>query len=166
MTTIRSVSRRKHVNATLVCGSAVDFLRSGMDPGATDAAGDSAVLAASRQPESFDQEPFWDEFFDHYCISKPLEAQSLVNQRGSGGDSCLHAAAAGQRGSLVRKLLYWGADLAMLNDRGERPAVQSHWIQDLDANPLLQAGASNPGKCHTTERRRCSQHVQPACGRM
>ncbi|KFG29282.1 putative ankyrin repeat protein [Toxoplasma gondii p89] len=54
-----------------------------MDPGATNAAGDSAVLVACQQPESFDQEPFWDEFFGHYCASRPQEIPSLLNKPNS-----------------------------------------------------------------------------------
>nr|CAJ20604.1 hypothetical protein TgIb.1310c [Toxoplasma gondii RH] len=116
-----------------------------MDPGATNAAGDSAVLVACQQPESFDQEPFWDEFFGHYCASRPQEIPSLLNKPNSSGETCLHAAAAGQRASLVRNLLFWGAALTARNSRDELPVIQSDWIQDLEANPLLATEEGHRG---------------------
>ncbi|CBZ49860.1 putative ankyrin repeat-containing protein [Neospora caninum Liverpool] len=132
-----------------------------MDPGAANAAGDPAVLVAAQQPESFDQEPFWDAFFGPFCASRPQEIPPLLNQPGSGGETCLHVAAAGQRASLVRNLLFWGADLTARNSRDQLPAIESEWIQDLETNPLLategaEAGGELPRNAADEETHKCA----------
>nr|CEL64449.1 TPA: ankyrin repeat-containing protein, putative [Neospora caninum Liverpool] len=121
-----------------------------MDPGAANAAGDPAVLVAAQQPESFDQEPFWDAFFGPFCASRPQEIPPLLNQPGSGGETCLHVAAAGQRASLVRNLLFWGADLTARNSRDQLPAIENAVAEQstrlADSEDVIEIVGGTPGR--------------------
>lgn len=117
-----------------------------MDPGATDAAGNTCLILAVGQEDSFEQEPFWDEFFDRFCASKPHEIPALLNHQGDAGETCLRVAAALEKTSLVCKLLFWGADPSIENQRGQSAHIPTEWMDDVGHNPLLDTVPDPEGR--------------------
>eukprot|EP00921_Rhytidocystis_pertsovi_P023653 GHVQ01037915.1.p1 GENE.GHVQ01037915.1~~GHVQ01037915.1.p1 ORF type:complete len:968 (+),score=171.91 GHVQ01037915.1:736-3639(+) len=128
---------------------AVEFLKHGLDPAAKDLSDNTMLfLAVSNEADmglEFAQEAFWDEFFDHVCEEQSLAMRRLINMKCRGGNTCLHAAVAKQRGPLIKKFLEWGANPEVHNDEGDVPHIRQEWSEGVTVRILQDTGEDTTG---------------------